>query len=318
MLHDAIDDERAWKRETVSPADWIVPLPQACLTELDEIVRFLRTYPQPVQHLTPEAFVPTCASMMAQVREKIQQVGLAVVDRVPVERYSVTENRAIGWLLAALMGQVVAQKWDSTLQYNVKEPGKSSGYGVRPAVTKLEQHFHTDGVWLGLPPTSVGLFCLHPAQHGGMGRLVNLLTVHNELLRRHSALLARLYGPFWWNRQTAHALDNACASRHPVYQYDGHALIARYDVDRVYKGYGLAGEALDDTGAAALAAMRTIINAPENWTEWRLEQGQLQYINNCQFAHAHPASVDVPGVSTPHHILRLWNRYGAVSAHMVL
>ena len=27
MLHEAITDARAWKRETLSPEDWLVPLP---------------------------------------------------------------------------------------------------------------------------------------------------------------------------------------------------------------------------------------------------------------------------------------------------
>ena len=65
---------------------------------------------------------------MAQVHVKMHYlVGFAVVDRVPIERYSETENRVIGWLLASLLGQVVAQKWDGTLLYDVKIPATASG-----------------------------------------------------------------------------------------------------------------------------------------------------------------------------------------------
>jgi len=311
MLHEAIEDERAWKRETLHPEDWLVPLPPACVAELDEIVRFLRKYPRPVWHLAPEAFdLRACASVMAQVRAQVQHhVGLAVVDRVPVERYSEKENRAIGWLLAALiMGQVVPQKWDGTLLYDVKGFGQPLEYGVRRSVTNLAQPFHTDGGWLWTPPACVGLFCLQPAQQGGVSRLVSLLTVHNELRRRHPDLLARLYSPFWWDGQAEHALDYVRVSRYPVYEYDGDTLMARYYEDYVFKGYRLAGARLDAAGAAALAAMRTIVDAPENWVECRLAQGQLQYINNRQFAHARTTFVDVPGVSAPRHMLRLWNR----------
>lgn len=254
MLHEESPDERAWKRETLSPADWLVPFPQACVAELDEIVRFVRKSPQPVAHLTPTTFELTaCANVMAQVREQVQyHVGLAVLDRVPVERYSVTENRAIGWLLAEILGQVASQKWDGTLLYDVQDSGRPLGHGVRRSVTNLAQPFHTDGGWLWMPPSAIGLFCLQPAQQGGLSRLVSLFTVHNELRRWHPDLLARLYGPFWWDRQAEHAPDDVCVSRHPVYQYDGHTLMARYYEDYVGNGYRLAGEELDATGAAAL------------------------------------------------------------------
>jgi alpha-ketoglutarate-dependent taurine dioxygenase len=310
MLHEAITDVRAWKRETVSAEDWLVPFPSACVAELDAVVQFLRHSPQPVAHLTPAAFALTaCASVMAQVQAQIcSQVGFAVVDRVPVECYSVTENRVIGWLLASLLGQVVAQKWDGTLLYDVKDSGKPLSHGVRRSVTNLEQPFHTDGGWLWLPPSAIGLFCLQTAQQGGLSRLVSLCTVHNELRRRYPDLLARLYRPFWWDRQAEHAPDDRCVSRHPVYQYDGHTLMARYYDDYVYNGSRLAGEELDSVGTAALAAMRALLESPENWVEFRVEQGQLQYINNRQFAHARTAFGDTAGVRSQRHMLRLWNR----------
>lgn len=312
ILHETIEGGRAWKRETVTPADWLVPLPQTCVAELDEVVNFLRKYPGPVAPLTltPQMFELTaCADVMDQVREQLQcRVGLAILDRVPVERYSVEESRTIGWLLASLLGQVVAQKWDGTRLYDVKDSGKPLGYGVRRSVTNLEQDFHTDGGWLWLPPAAIGLFCLQPARHGGLSRCASLYTVHNELLQRHPDLLARLYRPFWWDRQAEHAPDDVRVSRHPVYQYDGHTLMARYYEDYVYKGHTLAGTELDAAGGAALAAMRAILEAPENWVEFRVEKGQLQYVNNRQFAHSRTAFGDAPGMLSQRHMLRLWNR----------
>jgi alpha-ketoglutarate-dependent taurine dioxygenase len=310
MLHEEITDERAWKRETLAPEDWLVSFPQACVAELDAVVQFFRHSPQPVTHLTTASFALTaCASVMAHVRAHLySHVGFAVVDRVPVERYSVTENQAIGWLLASLLGHMVAQKWDGTLLYDVEDSGRPLGHGVRRSVTNLAQPFHTDGGWLWMPPSAIGLFCLQPAPQGGLSRLVSLVTVHNELRRRHPDLLARLYGPFWWDRQAEHAPDDVWVSRHPIYQYDGHTLMARYYEDYICNGSRLANEELDTASTAALAAMRAILDTPENWVEFRIEQGQLQYINNRQFAHARTAFGDTPGVRSQRHMLRLWNR----------
>ena len=159
-----------------------------------------------------------------------------------------------------------------------------------------------------MPPSAIGLFCLQPAQQGGLSRLVSLFTVHNELRRWHPDLLARLYRPFWWDRQTEHAPGDVCVSRHPVCQYDGHTLMVRYYEDYVCNGSRLADEELDTAGTAALAAMRAILDAPENWVEFCVEQGQLQYINNRQFAHSRTAFGDTSGVRSQRHMLRLWNR----------
>ena len=48
-----------------------------------------------------------------------------------------------------------------------KIPANPSGL-VRRSVTNLEQPFHTDGGWLWMPPSAIGLFCLQPAQQGGL------------------------------------------------------------------------------------------------------------------------------------------------------
>src|SRR2546426_12272044 len=123
---------------------------------------------------------------MTAVDHKLRRgVGLAVVDRIPVERFSVEENRALYWLLGSLLGRPVAQKWDGTMIYDVRDTGKPLEYGVRRSVTNLELQFHTDAPWLALPPERVGLYCLNPAREGGVSQVVSLATVHNELQRRH-------------------------------------------------------------------------------------------------------------------------------------
>jgi hypothetical protein len=170
-----------------------------------------------------------------------------VVDRFPVERYDLDGNRAIGWLLAALLGQVVAQKANGARLYDVRDTGQALGYGVRRSVTNLDQPFHTDGGWLWKAPAFVGLFCLESALEGGLSRFVSLVTAHNILRRTRPDLLARLYRPFAWDRQGEHAAEAPRVSRQPVFEYDG-TLAARYYEDYIVNGYRLAGAELDAEG----------------------------------------------------------------------
>jgi alpha-ketoglutarate-dependent taurine dioxygenase len=245
------------------------------------------------------------------VRAKLEtDTGLAVVDRFPVERYRAEENRAIGWLLAAMLGQVVAQKANGARLYDVKDTGQALGYGVRRSVTNLGQPFHTDGGWLWKAPAFVGLFCLESALEGGLSRFVSLVTAHNELRRRRPDLLARLYRSFSWDRQGEHAPSDVRVSSQPVYEYEDGTLASRYYEDYIVNGHKLAGTELDGEGREALEAMREVVDDPANWVEFHIEKGQLQYLNNRQFAHSRTGFKDAgtPEPGTGRHMLRLWNR----------
>jgi alpha-ketoglutarate-dependent taurine dioxygenase len=301
---------QAWKRDGLKPGDWLMPLPDAAVTELDAAMERLRQHPRPVESLAPADFeLPTCAALMTTTRRRLHEIGLAVVDRVPVERYSITENQAIGWLLAGMLGPVVAQTWGGRRLYDVKDTGQALGYGVRRSVTDLGQPFHTDAGWLWMPPAYVGLFCLESAPEGGLSRFVSLVTAHNEMAGRFPDLLGRLYQPFAWDRQAEHAPDAPAFARRAVYEHDGKGvLMARWYEDYIHNGQRLAGEPLDDAGREALLALRGIVDDPDHWVEFRIERGQLQYINNRQFAHSRTAFKDAPDGSRRRHMIRLWNR----------
>lgn len=309
MAHDIVD-ERAWVRSGLRPADWLVPLPDAAVGELEAVARRLRQDPFPTVLLAPGEFaMPACAEVLATVGRMLQRgIGLVVIDRVPVERFSPEESLAVYWLLASLLGRPVAQKWDGTMIYDVRDTGKSLEYGVRRSVTNLELLFHTDAAWLDLPPELVGLLCLHPAQKGGVSRFVSLVTVHNELRRRHPELLPRLYRPFPWDRQAEHAPGDAKVAWQPVFTYDARGLICRCNEALIQAGAELAGAPLDAEGREALAAMRAILDNPDLWVEFTIERGQIQYLSNHHFAHSRTPFRDGQEPERKRHLIRLWNR----------
>jgi alpha-ketoglutarate-dependent taurine dioxygenase len=299
-------DALAWKRQHLTNSQWLVPVPEACAAEFEQIARAARGHPGPLAELGTGRFeLPACAAVMAEVRAKLLDgPGFAVLDRVPVDQYRRQEGQAIGWILANLMGRVVAQKRDGTRLYEVRDTGKAIAHGVRRSITNLEQEFHTDGGWLPLPPGFVGLYCLQPAAEGGMSRCASLVTVH-QALSGEPALLERLHQPFWWDRQAEHAPDDVTHSRAPIYWHAGKRVCARYYDDYVRKGYALTGEPLDALGAEALEAMRAAIETEGNWVEFLLEAGQFLYVNNRQVAHSRTAFRDD---DAKRHLMRFWNR----------
>src|SRR5262245_5560370 len=285
----------AWRPDQLRPAAWIVPVPAACQEEIDAVVTSLRASgTEQIEALEPSRFrLAACGKLMEAVRGKlVDGPGLAVVDRIPVERYRAEEAKAIGWLLARMLGRVVAQKHDGTRLYDVKDSGQALGYGVRRSVTNLGQPFHTDGPWLWRPPAFVGLFCLATASEGGESRVVSLVTAHEAMRERHGRLLPRLYQPFHWDRQAEHGADEARWSTFPMFTDSGGTLVARYYEDYVVNGHRLAGAELDAEGFDALAAVREIVDTEDQWVVFRIEQGQLQYLNNRQVAHSRTAFRD--------------------------
>jgi alpha-ketoglutarate-dependent taurine dioxygenase len=212
------------------------------------------------------------------------------------------------WLLGSLLGRVVPTKWDGTMLYDVKDTGKTLEYGVRVSLTNLELRFHTDAAWTDWPPEQVGLYCVNAAREGGVSRFVSLCSVHNELRRRHPALLPRLYQPFPWDRQNEHAPDDAKVSRRAIFKLDGDRWTAAYNDRLIANGAKLAGETLDAEGTDALAAMDEAVNSPELSLEFTVERGQVQFISNRQFAHSRTEFADAAEPELKRHLIRLWTR----------
>jgi alpha-ketoglutarate-dependent taurine dioxygenase len=310
LLTQDVQDGRAWRREMLSPRDWLVALPPGCVDELDAVVRRVRRNPLPTLLLSPDQFdLRASAELMGHVRAQLcQGIGLAVVDRLPVERYEPEENRWLFWLLTQLLERPVAQAWNGAMLYDVRDTGKTLEYGVRRSVTNLDLTFHTDGPWLDLPPHLVGLYCINPALEGGVSRFVSLCTVHNELRRRHPDLLPRLYQPYPWDRQAEHAPDDSKTGAQPIFQYDGRSFVGRFNERLIEAGAELDGESLDSQGKEALEAMRLVVDSPDLRVEFTIERGQIQYLNNREFAHSRTDFRDAPEPHRKRHLFRVWTR----------
>src|SRR5262250_375783 len=254
MIDREIDGRIAWTRATLAPDEGGARLSDACLAELLAAAAQLRVHPLPLLALDPVDFdLGHCRRAMANVRELLAHgPGFAIVDRLPLERIDRAEAVALFWLLSSLIARPVAQKWDGTMVYDVRDTGRPPGNGVRPDVTNAEQSFHTDNSYNLCPPEYVGLLCLHPSMEGGVSRLVSLVSAHNEMRRRSPALLARLYEPFYFDRQREHAPGDTLVTRHPIFEIEADRLRGRLSRFQVKNGQALAGVALDATGEAAL------------------------------------------------------------------
>jgi len=310
ILDRTIDGPQAWTRDTLAPGDGVLRLSAGCLAEIEAAVEAMRANPLPVLALSADDFeLPACRRLMAEARAILDEgVGFVVLDRLPLDRMSRDEAGRVYWLLARMIARPVAQKWDGTMIYDVRDLGRPPGDGVRPDVTNVEQNFHTDNSYNLCPPEYVGLLCLQTAMEGGVSRVVSFPAVHNEMRQRDPRLLARLYRPFYFDRQREHAPGDVVVTHHPIFEHDGRRLSARLSRFQVMNGHALAGESLDAEGRAAIDALEAIMNRPEMAKEFWFEPGQIQLVNNRTMGHKRTAFRDWPEPERRRHLVRLWLR----------
>ena len=203
MLDHLVEGPQAWRRETIRRDDWLMAIPAACLDEINGMLASLRADPLPTFLLDPAEYgLTACADLMAEVRRRLdEQCGVTVLDRLPVESWSEQEARDVFWLLGRLLGRPVSQSVSGEMMVSVKDTGIPKAIGVRGFRTKVEQAPHIDNSFNHCPPDYVSLLSLRAALEGGESHFISFYTVHNELLEHHPDLLARLYRPFYQDRQ---------------------------------------------------------------------------------------------------------------------
>lgn len=302
----------AWTDDSLPADAGIVPVTEACLDELIGIARILEANPVPTVALKPADFdAPACRDMMAVVRDTLENgVGFVILDRLPVEDLGPEAATQLYWLLGNMIGNAVAQKWDGTMIYDVRDTGRTMtpGNGVRSSITNAGQTFHTDNSF-NLPPEYVALLCIRPSMEGGLSGVASFQTVHNRLLEKRPELLKRLYEPFWFDRQREHAPDDPNpVNRWPVFRHDENAILTRFSTRLIFGGHEVAGEPLDDVGREAVEVVASMVDDPGICREFAFEPGQIQILNNRRLGHRRTAFRDWPDSERRRHLVRLWFR----------
>jgi alpha-ketoglutarate-dependent taurine dioxygenase len=306
MIDRELPPPLAWRGADLSADAGHVPIPAACAEEIASLAATLRDNPLPLPALRPDDFdLPACRAVMQEARQALESgPAFAVIDRLDVAALG-AEARAIHWLLASMLARPVALKWDGTMVRDVADQGRRS---TRAVDTTDEMNFHTDNSFNVRPPRFVALLCLQKARRGGMSKLVNVATVHNELRRRRPELLERLYRPFHFDRQREHAPSERPTIRRPVFESRDGRPLARMSRFHVESGYAVAGEQLDADGAAALDALEAVMNEDGMAFEFWFEPGQIQIIDNRLLSHKRTGFEDWPEPERKRRLVRLWLR----------
>jgi len=299
-----------WAGRDLPPSAGLLPIGPEAAEELESTAALLADNPLPILALDPKDFaLDACRALMQEARRMLLEgPGFAILDRLPVERLGREVTTQLYWLLARLLARPVAQKWDGTMVYDVRDMGKPPGNGVRPDITNAEQNFHVDNSYNICPPDVVGLLCLRTAMEGGVSGLVSFHAAHNIMRARHPELLPRLYQPFLFDRQREHAPGAPMTHRAPIFEWRDGRLLGRISRFQIVNGHAMAGEALDEEGRAALDAFNAILEDPALRFDFVFQPGQVQLVNNRALGHKRTGFRDWPEPERKRHLVRLWLR----------
>ncbi|MDB5375321.1 MAG: hypothetical protein JWP04_3963 [Belnapia sp.] len=312
LAPDVFNCGLTWAGRDLPASAGLLPIDAAAAAELDQVAALLADNPLPLLTLDPRDFaLPACAALMREAGRMLAEgPGFVILDRLPVARLGKDATTALGWLLCRLLGRPVAQKWDGTMVYGVRDQGQPPGNGVRPDITNAEQNFHVDNSYNIRPPDHVALICLQTAQSGGVSGLVSFRAAHNAMRRRHPALLPRLYRPYVFDRQREHAPGDAMTHRAPLLEWRDGRLLGRISRFQIVNGQALAGEALDAEGQDALDAFNAILEDAALRFDFHFQPGQMQIVANRALGHKRTGFVDWPEPERKRHLVRLWLRDG--------
>ena len=299
-----------WLAADIRDENWIVPLSELALGEIARIAQFVAANPlQNLQRRVVDFDIPHCQEAMKRMKHILDHgVGIAVLDRLPIDSYSTEQLVEIYWLLGQMIGRPVAQKWNGMMVYDVRDTGVEFGYGVRGSTTNIELVFHTDNAFGCMVPDYVGLLCKNAARTGGISRFCSLYSVHERMRAQHPKLLDRLYQPMFFDRQKEHAEGAPPTSLAPYFSWRGDRLFARANSSLVRKGYDVAGEKPDGLIIEALDAIDDICTSEDLWFEGPLARGHVQYLNNHEVGHYRSAFEDFEEPEQKRHLFRLWHR----------
>ncbi|EIJ36798.1 TauD/TfdA family dioxygenase [Thiothrix nivea] len=297
-------DASAWETaDFASPEDYSVKLTAGNLDELDSALRAVKAHGLSLTEITRDNF--PLPGMTASIRRWCDELGQGrgffVLDRLPVERYSVEEIEMIYWGIGTHMGKAVSQSVMGDMIGRVmdhsREDPHARAYRNRQALVP-----HTDFA------SVVGLLCIRPGRDGGETLLTSAASINNVMLEETPEQLERLYHGYYRHRRGEQGPDEKeyTEQKTPVlWSVDGR-IGCHYTRPYVVNGQIAAGEPLDAFALAALDTFDRVASRDDLQLRFTIQAGQAVFMSNYSVLHGRTAFEDHDEIERRRLLLRLW------------
>lgn len=304
MPNQPATDASAWKAaDFTSPADYCVTLSESNLDELDSALRTAKARGLSLTEITREDFpLPGMEASIRAWRDELGQGrGFFVLDRLPVERYSVEAIEMIYWGIGTHMGKAVSQSvmgdmigW--VMDHSREDP-HARAYRNRQALVP-----HTDFA------SVAGLLCIRPGRDGGETLLTSVASINNVMLEKAPEQLERLYHCYYRHRRGEQGPGEKAYTEQktPVLWSVEGRIGCHYTRPYVVNGQLAAGEPLDAFSLAALDTFDQIASSDDLQLRFTIQAGQVLFMSNYSVLHGRTAFEDHDEIERRRLLLRLW------------
>src|SRR5262249_35030045 len=142
-----IDQDKAWGAELADRrASWYRPLPPELISHLMSRVARWSSEPAALTRLclTAEDRALWGPHFAAARHDLERGRGFVILDRLPLDDYSIHEVTGLYWLIGQYLGEPIEQNVQGALLYDVWDTDQDIASGARFSVTRYESSFHTD------------------------------------------------------------------------------------------------------------------------------------------------------------------------------
>jgi alpha-ketoglutarate-dependent taurine dioxygenase len=152
------------------------------------------------------------------------------------------------------------------------------------------------------------LACWSQAPEGGANILASGHTVHDEIARRASHLMQRLYRGYHYHRLGEEADGEAPVSpyRVPVFAKGRDGISVRYQRIGIAAAHHALGQPLEAADLEAFDLFDEVACAPENRVAFTQRPGDMLVVNNYAVMHARTRFTDHADPARRRHLVRVW------------
>ncbi|WP_407555336.1 TauD/TfdA family dioxygenase [Streptomyces sp. Pv4-95] len=247
--------------------------------------------------------LPTLARELRRIADVLENgTGVALIKRIPSERYSESAAGLVFWALCQYLGTPVSQNSSGHMLGHVRDTGRIMGDpATRGYQTREMLPFHTSG------SDVLGLMCLRAARSGARISVASSGAVYNAILARRPDLVERLYRTHFLDRREEQAPGESPFHSVPLACWHGEKLSVRY-----HRCYLESAQRfprvprLETADIELFDLMDDISGSPGLRLDVDFEEGDLLLINNHTVFHSRTDYEDFAEPERKRHLLRLW------------
>jgi hypothetical protein len=273
------------------------------VSELTASATQIRATGRTLQHTGVEDFsTPALTRDATPVRNEIMHGrGLAIVGGLPTEGRELSMLEMIYWGLGLQLGTPVSQSVMGDVLGYVADVTEQE-QNVRPYRARKALRLHTDFADVS------GLFCIRTAKTGGENRVVSTLSIHDEIASRRPDLLEFLYHGYHFHRLGEQADNESAITTHrvPIFSEMNGQVSCRYSRAYIMEAEAASENVLTGGPKEALDLFDEIANREDMRTSFRLEPGEVLFMNSYTTLHTRTAFEDWQDPAKKRLLLRLW------------